>query len=214
MREESTGTTITCVVAQSDGSLIGSISNLLRGHGVEVVASATDGPAALAAIEAHRPTVAIVDLRMRRLDGIQVARLASQSQPSTATILFCEHAEREQLAEALQAGIRGFVHKDETREKELVRAVKITAEGATYVDPFFAPTLLRGSVVHLTTRLSPRESEILRLLADGKTNEEIGEVLRISPHTVRSHLRSAMQKLEADNRTQAVAIALRQAFID
>ena len=68
-------------------------------------------------------------------------------------------------------------------------------------------------VVRLASDLSPREGEILRLLADGKTNEEIGVALRISPHTVRSHLRRAMQKLEADNRTQAVAIALRRALI-
>ena len=213
MREEAAGTAITCVVAQGDSVLIEPISNLLTAHGVDVVASATDGSAALAAINAHGPMVAIVDLLMQRLDGIQVARLARESRPSTAAVLFCDHAEREQLAAALQAGIRGFVHRDGTQEKELVRAVTLTAEGATYVDPFFAPTLLRGSVAHLATHLSPRESEILRLLADGKTNEEIGEALHISPHTVRSHLRRAMQKLEADNRTQAVAIALRQAFI-
>jgi DNA-binding NarL/FixJ family response regulator len=211
--EESAGTAITCVVAQGDSVLIESISNLLTAHGVEVVASATDGSAALAAIEAHGPRVAVVDLLMPRLDGIQVARLAGQSRPGTSTILFCDQAEREQLAEALEAGIRGFVHRDGTQERELVRAVTLAAEGATYVDPHFAPILLRGSVVHLTPHLSPRESEILRLLADGKTNEEIGEALHISPHTVRSHLRGAMQKLEADNRTQAVAIALRQAFI-
>jgi DNA-binding NarL/FixJ family response regulator len=214
MQEESAGTAITCVVAQGDDSLVESISNVLTAHGVEVVASATDGSAALAAIEAHGPRVAIVDLLMPLLDGIQVARRASESRPSTATILFCEQAEREQLAEALQAGMRGFVHRDGTQDKELLRAVTLTAEGATYVDPFFAPTLLHGSVVRLTAHVSPRESEILRLLADGKTNEEIGEALHISPHTVRSHLRAAMRKLEADNRTQAVAIALRQALID
>ena len=211
--EESAGTAITCVVAQGESVLIESVSNLLTAHGVEVVARASDGSAALAAIEAHGPRVAVVDLLMRRLDGIQVARLARQRRPDTSTILFCDQAEREQLAEALEAGMRGFVHRDGTQERELVRAVALAAEGATYVDPYFAPILLRGSVAHLTAHLSPREGEILRLLADGKTNEEIGEALHISPHTVRSHLRGAMQKLEADNRTQAVAIALRQAFI-
>jgi DNA-binding NarL/FixJ family response regulator len=202
------------VVAQGDGVVIGSVSNLLAAHGVEVVASATDGSAALAAIEAHSPTVAIVDLHMRRLDGIEVARLASRSRPGTATVLFCEQAEREQLAEALQAGIRGFVHRNATQQDELVRAVTLTAEGATYVDPFFAPTFLRAGAAHLTTHLSPRESEILRLLADGHTNDQIGDALHISPHTVRSHLRHAMHKLDADNRTQAVATALRHALID
>ena len=214
MGEESAGSAVTCVVAQGDGVVIGSVSNLLAAHGVEVVASATDGSAALAAIEAHSPTVAIVDLHMRRLDGIEVARLAGRSRPGTATVLFCDQAEREQLAEALQAGIRGFVHRHAADQDELVRALTLTADGATYVDPHFAPTFLHAGAAHLTTHLTTRESEILRLLADGHTNHQIGEALHISPHTVRSHLRHAMHKLDADNRTQAVATALRHALID
>ena len=213
MRAQPDRPVITCVVAQGDSLLIDSISSLLAAHGVRVLASATDGSAAVAAIEAHGPRVAIVDLLMDQLDGIQVARLAAQRRPSTATILFCEQAEQEQLAEAVEAGMRGFVYRNGTQNEQLLRAVTLTAEGAMYVDPFFAPALVHGSVVRITTDLSPREREILRLLANGKANAEIGEELHISSHTVRSHLRRAMQKLEADNRTQAVAIALRQALI-
>lgn len=209
----SAGTAITCVVAQCNGSLVESASSLLASHGIQVLATATDGSAALMAIEAHSPRVAVVDLPMRVLDGIQVARLATERRPNTATILFCEQAEREQLGEAVEVGVRGFVYRNGAQKEQLLRAVTLAAEGAMYVDPFFAPSLTHASVVSLAPGLSPREGEILRLLADGKTNEEIGVALRISPHTVRSHLRRAMQKLEADNRTQAVAIALRRALI-
>jgi DNA-binding NarL/FixJ family response regulator len=198
---------ILCVVAQGDPASIESISDLLAAHSIEVVASATDGATALAAIEAHSPTVAILDLFMRRLGGIEVARLALQQRPETATILFCPHSDRGLLVEAVDAGVRGFVRKEGTPE-ELLRVVELAATEAAYVDPLFASTLVRGSATRLPRALSAREREILRLLADGKTNEKIGEALHISPHTVRTHLRRAMQKLEADNRTQAVAIAL------
>ena len=82
-----------------------------------------------------------------------------------------------------------------------------------YVDPELAPALIRGTVKRELVELSPREQDVLHLLADGKTNEEIGRELRISADTVRTYIRRAMQKLEADNRTHAVAIALRNSFI-
>jgi DNA-binding NarL/FixJ family response regulator len=203
---------ITCVVADDHPAVLEAISDLLTAHGFEVVARAGDGAAALAAIEAHSPTVAVLALRMPHLGGIEVARLAHQRSPGTAVILYTGHVERELLVEAVEAGVRGFVRKEGTLD-ELVRAVELAAAGGTYVDPDLAPALARGSVTRPVVALSPRELEILHLLADGKTNNEIGQALHISAHTVRTHLRRAMRKLEADNRTQAVAIALREAFI-
>jgi two-component system, NarL family, response regulator DevR len=148
---------------------------------------------------------------MPELGGIEVARIASQSFPETATILYTEHNEAELLVEAVDAGARGFVLK-ETSLTELVRAVKLVAAGGTYVDPAIAPALVRaGAIGH--PALSTRERQILRHLADGQTNAETANELSLSTDTVRTYLRRAMQKLEADTRTQAVAIALRQSLI-
>jgi DNA-binding NarL/FixJ family response regulator len=203
---------VSCVVADDHPALVEAVALLLGLEGIDVVARASDGTAALEAIETLRPTVAILDLVMPGLGGIEVARAASRSTPGTATILFTGHRESELLVEALDAGARGFILK-ETPLTELVRAVKLVAAGGTYVDPLLGPTLVRAGANGPTTELSPREREILRHLADGQTNDEIARALFLSPDTVRTYLRRAMSKLEADTRTHAVAIALRESLI-
>ncbi len=96
---------------------------------------------------------------------------------------------------------------------DLVRAIEMVAGGQTYVDPGLASVLATSDAAAKVTRLTQRERDILRLLADGLKNEEIGKRLFISPETVRTHVRKAMSKLDADTRTQAVATALRQSLI-
>jgi DNA-binding NarL/FixJ family response regulator len=202
---------VSCVVADDHPAVVEAIAAVLRSEGIDVVALAPDGAAALKAIEEFRPATAVLDLVMPELGGIEVARIASQSFPETATILYTEHNEAELLVEAVDAGARGFVLK-ETSLTELVRAVKLVAAGGTYVDPAIAPALVRaGAIGH--PALSTRERQILRHLADGQTNAETANELSLSTDTVRTYLRRAMQKLEADTRTQAVAIALRQSLI-
>ena len=160
----------------------------------------------------RKPTVALVDLRMPRLSGIELARRATRSTPDTAIILYTAHGERALLTEALAAGARGFLLK-EAPLSDLVRAVEMAAGGQTYVDPGLAGVLASSDAAAKATRLTQRERDVLRLLADGLTNEEIGKRLFISPETVRTHVRKAMDKLDADTRTQAVATALRQSLI-
>lgn len=202
---------ITCVVADDHPALVEAIAVVLASERVDVVARAADGAAALKAIEELRPTTAILDVIMPRLGGIEVARLASRSTPETASILYTGHTEQELLVEAVDAGARGFVLK-ESPISELVGAVKVAAAGGTYVDRVLAPTLVRaGATGH--PALSTREREILRHLADGQTNDEIAKDLFLSSDTVRTYIRRAMLKLEADTRTQAVAIALRESLI-
>jgi len=208
----STQAAITCVVADDHPGLVEAISILLAARGVEVVARASNGAAALAAIEAHSPTVAVLDLVMPGLGGIEAARLAHERCPETAVILYTGYGEQELLVEAVDAGVRGFVHKEAPLD-EFLRAVELVAAGGTYVDPMLAPTLVRAGATHPVIALSSREREILRLVADGKTDDDIGQALHISAHTVRTYVRRAVQKLEADNRTHAVAIALRESFI-
>jgi DNA-binding NarL/FixJ family response regulator len=149
---------------------------------------------------------------MPQLGGMQVAREASRSAPETAVILYTGMAEREDLTEALDAGARGFLLKEAPLE-DLMRAIETVATGGVYVDSVLAGVIATAETRNQSPRLTQREREVLRLLADGLRNEEIGKRLFISPETVRTHVRKAMNKLDADTRTQAVAEAIRQHLI-
>jgi DNA-binding NarL/FixJ family response regulator len=177
-----------------------------------VVARARNGDEAIAEIEQKRPQVALVDLMMPGRSGIEVARRVGRSAPETAVILYTGHGEREQLTEALDAGARGFLLKEAPLE-DLVRAVETVSRGGVYVDPVLAGVIASAESASQIPKLSKREREVLRLLADGLRNEEIGKRLFISPETVRTHVRNATNKLDADTRTQAVAEAIRQHLI-
>jgi DNA-binding NarL/FixJ family response regulator len=126
-------------------------------------------------------------------------------------ILYTGYGDRALLTEALDAGARGFVLKEAPME-DIARAVQTVAAGGTYVDPVLAGTLATAAGERVP-QLTHRERDVLRLLADGHSNEEIGKRLYISAETVRTHVRKAMDKLDADTRTQAVAKALRQHVI-
>ena len=204
--------TITCLVADDHPAMIEAVCDVLEEHGIEVAGRARDGEEALAKLEARKPTVALVDLRMPRLSGIEVARRAQRSTPQTAVIVYTAYGERALLTEALDAGVRGFLLK-EAPLSDLVRAIEMVAGGQTYVDPGLASVLATSDAAVKVTKLTQRERDILRLLADGLKNEEIGKRLFISPETVRTHVRKAMRKLDADTRTQAVATALRKSLI-
>ena len=205
-------TPITCYVADDHPAVVQAVVDYLGAHDVAIVGQARDGDEALAGIEKTKPAVAMLDLRMPRMSGIEVARKAARSAPHTAVILYTAYGERALLTEALDAGARGFVLK-EAPLAEVLRAVELVAEGRTYVDPVLAGVLSSGAAADKTLKLTQRERDTLRLLADGHSNEEIGKRLFISPETVRTHVRKAMAKLDADTRTQAVATALRQSLI-
>jgi DNA-binding NarL/FixJ family response regulator len=207
-----TGTTITCIVADDHPAMLAAVSDVLERNGVEVVASAADGEQALARISELRPQVALVDIQMPRLSGIEVALRAGAASPETAIVFYTAFGDRALLSDALDAGARGFVLK-EAPLVDLVRAVQRVAAGETYVDPVLAGVLVSAQMSAKLPQLTQREREVLRLLADGLANEEIGQRLFISAETVRTHVRKAMAKLDADTRTQAVATALRQSLI-
>ena len=203
---------ITCLVADDHPAVVEAVADVLTEHGIVVAGKARDGEDALERIEALKPDVALLDVRMPRLDGIEVARRAARSSPGTAVILYTAFGDRALLIEALDAGARGFVLK-EAPLAEVVRAVELVAAGKTYVDPVLAGVLSVGAGSDKLVNLTQREREVLRLLADGLANEEIGKRLFISAETVRTHIRKAMAKLDADTRTEAVATALRQSLI-
>ncbi len=176
-----------------------------------MLASAEDGDKALAAIEQHHPAVCVSDIRMPHLAGLELARRAKVSAPETAVLLYSGFADRGLVAEALDAGARGFALKDGPLT-DLVRAIDLVASGDIYVDPVLAADLARSAPI-AARRLTGRERDVLRLLAEGGSYGEIGSTLFLSSDTVRAHAQHAMTKLGAKTRTQAVALALRDALI-
>ena len=211
MHEPNRSDPVRAVVADDHPAVLRSVCDVLIDAGVDVVGRASNGEEAAAKIEATRPTVAVVDVRMPRLNGIELAARVSRTTPETAVILYTAYGDRALLGEALDAGVRGFVLK-EAPLQDLTRAVDMVAGGAVYVDPVLAGVLASAESERLP-QLTKREREVLRLLADGLSNEEIGKRLFLSPETVRTHVQKAMRRLEADTRTQAVALALRQSLI-
>src|SRR3954470_4121929 len=205
-------TPITCVVADDHPAVLEAVAEFLVQGGIEVIARARDGEEALERIEQRKPQVALVDVRMPKLGGIELTRRAQRSAADTAILLYTGYGDRALLTEALDAGVRGFVLKEAPMD-DLMRAVHAVAGGSTYVDPVLAGTLATSSIGTKLPQLTQRERDVLRLLADGLANEEIGKRLFISAETVRTHVRKAMDKLDADTRTQAVARALRDHLI-
>ncbi len=203
---------ISCLVADDHPAVVEAVSDVLVAAGIRVSAKARDGEDAYELIVADPPSVALLDLRMPRASGIEVARRLTRANVETAIILYTAFGDRALLTEALDAGARGFVLK-EAPLAEVVRAVELVAAGRTYVDPVLAGVISSPAATQKIVTLTQRERDVLRLLADGNTNEEIGKELFISPETVRTHVRKAMAKLDADTRTEAVATALRQSLI-
>jgi DNA-binding NarL/FixJ family response regulator len=202
----------TIVVADDHPAMLEAVAEILERHGFEVIGRAADGEQAVVLIEEKKPDLALVDVRMPRLNGIEVAARAATGSPDTAIVFYTAYGDRALLSEALEVGARGFVLK-EAPLSDLVGAVERVVAGEAYVDPVLAGFLVTDALNHRLTTLTQREREVLRLLADGLANDEIGRRLQISPETVRTHVRKAMTKLEADTRTQAVATALRQSII-
>ena len=212
MADENAKAVITCVVADDHPAVLDAVAEFLTAAGIEVVGRARDGDEALARIEERKPRIALVDVRMPGIGGIELARRVARAAPGTAVLLYTGYGDQALLTEALDAGVSGFVLKEAPLD-DLVRAVEVVAGGSSYVDPVLAGALAASAVGGTLPKLTQRERDVLRLLADGLSNEEIGKRLFISAETVRTHVRKAMGKLDADTRTAAVARALRDNLI-
>jgi DNA-binding NarL/FixJ family response regulator len=196
----------TCVIVDDHPAIASAVESAFAETAVTVVGRASSVDEAVRAIGELQPDVALVDLRLGDSgDGFEVIeRLASLS-PATRAVVFTGSGDRAALLRAMDLGVEGFVLKSASLD-ELVRAVTVAAGGGTYVDPTIARELAKPVADH-SAQLTEREWDIIRLLAQGLGNEEIGKTLFISPATVRTHLRNGMSKLGASTRAQAVAIA-------
>src|SRR5437773_1963958 len=185
--------------------------SLSRAPHIRVVGEAADGQSAVELAERRKPDVVIMDVRMPGMDGLEATKLLTARVPDGKVLIFTAYSERSLLSRGLESGARGYILKEAPHET-LVRAIEKVAAGETYVDPALMPAFLAGK--DRDEMLTAREREILQLLADGMSNADVAGKLFISQETVKSHVRHILTKLEADTRTHAVAIALRDAIID
>jgi DNA-binding NarL/FixJ family response regulator len=186
---------------------------------LRVVAEADDGPSGLAAIEEHQPDVAVVDLGLPGLDGIEVTRRARLVAPRTRIAILTVQDLETEIHAALAAGADAYSLKTSPPDR-IVAAIRTAAEGGAYFDSRIAHVVLGRLTSEAGSRpseidspLSPRETEILRMISEGRGNAEIAEALFIGLGTVKGHIRDILEKLAAADRTQAAVVALRRGFI-
>lgn len=175
---------------------------------IEIVATATDGREALRSAGAHRPDIAVLDLEMPGMDGIEAAGAIRAALPGTRVVLLTRHARPAALRRALEAGVSGFVTKA-TSIADLPRILRAVHSGGRYIDGVVAGAALTENECPLTAR----ELDVLREALDGATIRTIAERTHLAPGTVRNYASTAMLKLGADTRVAAARIAWREGWI-
>jgi DNA-binding NarL/FixJ family response regulator len=184
---------------------------------IDVVGEAGSGEEAIKLAQDLSPDVIFMDVRMPGMNGIQATRIIRERRPDTKVILFTIDESRASVAEAIQAGVSGYLLKD-AGVTELVNAAKQAMAGKAVIHPTLTQAFIEE--VQLVDRkpseapLSPREIEILQKVAYGATTKEVADQLGISFHTVKTHLERIFEKLGANDRAQAVAIAIRQGLVE
>ncbi|MEC2055467.1 response regulator transcription factor [Peribacillus psychrosaccharolyticus] len=196
----------------------------------DVVAEGDDGSEAMSLVEAHHPDVVIMDINMPRINGVEATRLLIERYPDTKVIILSIHDDENYVTHALKTGAQGYLLKEMDADA-LVDAVKVVADGGSYLHPKVTHNLVQEyrrlameehsgneryapeirKPLHLLTR---RECEVLQLLADGKSNRGIGETLFISEKTVKNHVSNILQKMNVNDRTQAVVLAIKNGWVE
>lgn len=185
--------------------------------GIEVVASAKDGDEAVALVAEHAPDVVLMDLRMPRCDGVEATRRIRAEYPGTQVVVLTTFADDDSLFPALRAGARGYLTKDAGGE-EIVRAIQAVVSGEAGLSPAIQRRLLEqvtaeprpagsGGEPEPPDGMTPREAEVLALIAEGMSNAEIARSLHISQATVKSHINNLFAKAGLRDRAQAVRYA-------
>jgi DNA-binding NarL/FixJ family response regulator len=195
------------VVRQGLDLLFGDLDDL------EIVGQVANGEEALDAVERLQPEIVLMDVRLPGIDGVSAVKRIHQAAPSVKFVIFSAYGDKRLLSDAISAGARGYVMKGSPPE-DLLRAIRTVAGGKAFVDPSLSPALLMTDTGDGDQPLSEREREILQLLAEGFHTEEVARRIGLSVETVKSDTKRVISKLQADTRTHAVAIALRQAIID
>jgi DNA-binding NarL/FixJ family response regulator len=201
------------VIVEDHVGVAKALELLLARLGFEVVGVATGSEDGERLVKSLHPQVAIVDLDLPRENGARLTRRLLERDPGLRVLIYTGVRDRHLLAQAVNCGAHGFALKA-GGPHDLYEAVRTVAAGGRYVDPRLRSALLARETTNGLGILSPREREVLDAIARGMTGEETARSLAISSETVRTHVRNAMQKLEAHTRAHAVAIALREGEIE
>lgn len=187
---------------------------LLEQRGLVVVADEADGRAAVAAVQRHAPDVAVLDVAMPVLNGVDAAREIARLAPSCPVILLSGVDDTRFVREALKVGVRGFVQKSQGAD-ELVHAIEEVREGRLYVSPGASQAIVDACAnpPQDASRLTPRERQVLQLVGEGKSTKQIAEVLRISVKTAEFHRGRLMKKLNVHDTANLVRYAIREGWI-
>lgn len=186
---------------------------------IKLIGEAADGYKAVEKIKANPPDVALLDIDMPGLSGIGAIRVLRKSLPELNIIVLSTYSDEEYVREAMQAGANGYVVKN-TEIEELIKIIEAFAEGRPSVSPYLLDLAVdwktsgRESSELDGLSLTKRERQILRYLAEGKTNKAVASLLFISAETVKTHVKSIFSKLEVSNRLEAVAVAREKGFVD
>ena len=185
-----------------------------------VVGEAEDGRQAVTLAASLNPDVAVLDIGMPNLNGIEAAKQITQAEPKTAVVVLSMHRDETYILRALKAGVRGYLLKD-SAESDLVRAIRAVAEGKSFFSPAVSKVLLEDYMRKLQRTggedsydlLTPREREILQLIAEGKSNKEIASALNLSVYTVETHRANIMEKLKLKSLPELILYAVRKGII-
>ena len=186
----------------------------------EVIAEAGDGREAVRLAEQHKPDVAILDVAMPLLNGIEATRQIARRVPGTRVLVLSMHADEAYVTQILQAGATGYLLKD-SADVDLLKAVEEAAQGRSFFSPAIARVMLDDYVRQLADKgitdryesLSEREREIFQLIAEARTNKEIAALLNVSPSTVETHRAHIMEKLDLHSAAEIVLYAVRRGVI-
>ena len=185
-----------------------------------VVGEAEDGRQAVALSASVKPDVAVLDIGMPNLNGIEAAKQLTDGDSGAAVVILSMHADETYILRALKAGARGYLLKD-SAESDLVRAIRSVAEGKSFFSPAVSKVMLEDYVKKLQRTgsedsydlLTPREREILQLVAEGKSNKEVANLLRLSVYTVETHRANIMEKLKLKSVPELILYAVRKGII-
>ncbi len=187
---------------------------------VKVVGEAADGREAVKLAKQFEPNIAILDIGMPLLNGLEATAQIVKENPRVSVIILSMHTDESYIVKALDAGARGYLLKDNADE-DIERAIKLVLSGRPFFSPSIAQSLLEDYMRLMRKRgvqdsydlLTEREREILQLLAEGKSNKEAAAVLNLSPYTVETHRNNLMQKLSLHNTAEIVLYAVRKGII-
>ena len=205
------------MIADDHGIVRSGIRLLLeRQAGLEVVAEAADGIEARDIAVRERPDLAVLDVKMPGLTGLQATREIKAQAPETSVLILSMHDDERYLFEALKAGASGYVLKSQA-DTDLLRAIQAVGRGEPFLSPGTQQAVIRDLLAGgkpAGTDLTPREEEIVKLVAEANTTREIAALLHLSEKTVENHRANAMRKLGMRDRVELVRYAIRQGLID